>query len=782
MTNDHKRINELEVKFQLLVDKQNSFAADINHLKYEINQLKISISKADTEIETKPLTDEPDKSIQKEKEIINQPMYSKVRAPNPLVIRHPQSKPKPVGKSNLEKFIGENLINKIGILILIIGIGIGGKYSIDNELISPVTRIILGYLASFSLLGFGIKLKEKYTNYSAVLVSGAIAIMYFMTFMAHSLYDLIPVSVTFVMMVIFTIFTAIASLHYNKQVLAIIGLVGAYAVPFLLSNGDGNTNIFFSYIAVINIGILFLAFKKYWTILQKLSFGITWVIYLLWISENSHDADVYTSSIFLFIYFATFYTAFLAYKLLHKEEFKLLDIFLILSNAFLFYGLGFSIIDDHGGENYLGLYTLLNACIHFGVSFLLYTKKEVDRNVFYLATALVLTFITIAIPVQFNGNGVTLLWVGEATILFWIGRTKKIYFYEKLSYPLMLLAFVSMFEDYHTAYGQYYGDNEELKINFLLNVQFLCSVLFIAGFSFINYIHLKTLPQKEISPKDTLTKLVSIGIPSILMIIAYLSLFYEIDNYWDQLYIDSIISTPEGSTIRNYDLNKFSELWLINYTIFFGAMLSILNYKKVRNKAFAKLNFIVVSFSIFLFLIVGTIKIGALRSHYISQYNAEYYNIGIMNIGIRYVSILLIALVLFVLHKNNTFFKGKVIFTKAYDFLLYFTVLCILSNELIHWMELSESTQSDKLGLSILWGIYALVMIGIGIWKKIKHVRMGAIALFGITLFKLFFYDIADLNTIAKTIVFVSLGVLLLIISFLYNKYKTVIFNEDNNE
>jgi uncharacterized membrane protein len=93
-------------------------------------------------------------------------------------------------------------------------------------------------------------------------------------------------------------------------------------------------------------------------------------------------------------------------------------------------------------------------------------------------------------------------------------------------------------------------------------------------------------------------------------------------------------------------------------------------------------------------------------------------------------------------------------------------------------MELSGSTQSNKLGLSILWGIYALLLISLGIWKTRQHLRIGAIALFSVTLIKLFFYDISHLNTISKTIVFLSLGILLLIISFLYNKFKHLISNE----
>jgi uncharacterized membrane protein len=69
-----------------------------------------------------------------------------------------------------------------------------------------------------------------------------------------------------------------------------------------------------------------------------------------------------------------------------------------------------------------------------------------------------------------------------------------------------------------------------------------------------------------------------------------------------------------------------------------------------------------------------------------------------------------------------------------------------------------------------------------GIWKNKQYLRIGAIALFGVTLLKLFFYDISHLNTIAKTVVFVSLGIILLIISFLYNKYKNQITDEDESE
>ena len=105
-------------------------------------------------------------------------------------------------------------------------------------------------------------------------------------------------------------------------------------------------------------------------------------------------------------------------------------------------------------------------------------------------------------------------------------------------------------------------------------------------------------------------------------------------------------------------------------------------------------------------------------------------------------------------------------------------MLWTISSELINWFDIFGYNESYKLGLSILWGIFSLVLIVLGIYQHKKYLRIGAIILFGITLAKLFFYDIAELGTISKTIVFVSLGILLLIISFLYNKFKDVIFND----
>ncbi|GAK96719.1 hypothetical protein JCM19294_1028 [Nonlabens tegetincola] len=96
----------------------------------------------------------------------------------------------------------------------------------------------------------------------------------------------------------------------------------------------------------------------------------------------------------------------------------------------------------------------------------------------------------------------------------------------------------------------------------------------------------------------------------------------------------------------------------------------------------------------------------------------------------------------------------------------------------MHWMDFAGVSNNYKLGLSILWAVYSLGLVILGIWKRKQYIRITAITLFGLTLVKLFFYDLTYLNTISKTIVFISIGALMLIASFLYNKFNKQIADE----
>lgn len=269
MENKEKVIEELFTRLDRLTRQQKVFDDEIELIHRELVKLRGTASgvKPSAVQGTPPVAMRPDTP--------EPVIHGSITTPSTQGPERPTSR----SKNALEDFIGTNLLNKVGIAVLVLGIGFGTKYSIDHGLIDPLTRIVLGYLSGIALLGIAMRLRTSHEAFSAVLLSGGMAVLYFITYAAYSFYGLIPQLPAFILMVLFTFFTVFASLRYDVEVIAIIGLVGAYAVPILLSDGSGRVVILFSYMTVINTGILSLAFRKYWKRLYYISFILTWLTF-----------------------------------------------------------------------------------------------------------------------------------------------------------------------------------------------------------------------------------------------------------------------------------------------------------------------------------------------------------------------------------------------------------------------------------------------------------------------------------------------------------------------
>ncbi len=680
-------------------------------------------------------------------------------------------------KNQWEEFIGTNLLNKIGIVILVVGLSYGVKYSIDHNLIIPITRIILGYLAGIILIAIAIKIKHAYKTFSAVLLSGAMASFYFITYAAYDLYHLMPQAMAFVLMVIFTAFTVFASIAYNEKVIAIIGLVGAYAVPFLLSDGTGRAAILFSYISIVNCGILFLAFRKEWKQLYYIAFAFTWLIFSVWFLSQYQAIDhLWMSLTFSTLFFAIFYIIFLSYKITKNESLNKWDIVLLVFNSFLYFGYGYSAIDAyHMGEQFLGIFTLFNAIMHFIMCYVIFRQQGSSRDTFYLVAGMVLVFLTLAVPVQLDGNWVTFTWAAEAILLFWIGRTKTLPVYERLSYILIFLAVGSLFEDW-LYYGKYsVNSDSNLFIQPLLNKYFFTSIFVLTSLGGI----IKLSMDKQFSePVGKIQYLFDWGLIGIFLFLLFMSLFKEIDNYWIQRYTDSdvmiIQSADNRYTFYDNDLLDFKKLWLIIYAAIFGIVLTLVNRNRIKSSQLVIVLTVFNAIVLLVFVFDGLPSLANLRNSYINQTDSAYYFRDWGSIAIRYLALLFIIPVVYLnrIHIKQDIFN--ILVKRIEQVLFHAFVLILLSTETVHWLELTGVNQSFKLWLSILWGGYALFLIIIGLKRNDKPLRTMALILFGVTLLKLFFYDMSEMTTIAKTVVMIILGALLLVSSFLYNKVKKV--------
>ena len=652
----------------------------------------------------------------------------------------------PKQPTNWERFIGENLFGKIGIVIIIIGVFIGVKYSIQHNLISPAMRLVLGYLMGIGLFVTGAMLKKKYESFSAILVSGAMTIFYFVTFIAYAVFGYFPQSLAFVLMFLFTAFTVLASLSYNQVVIAIIGLVGGYAVPFLLSNNSGQVEILFAYTAIINIGVLILSFYKQWRSLYISALFLTWLLlFSTWASAYQYD-DFIPYFVFNLVTFLTFYVAFIAQKIHRVQELEAVDVLLFLFSSLSFYAMGVWRILDYYPNNrtFVAMFTLLNAVFHFLVGYYFHLKKAPSQALKYLVLVLALSFATLVIPIQFKGTWITIFWIAEAALLFGFGRTKKMPVYERISYAVAILATFSLLIDWGKgSYSIFDMEDASAYITPFANSLFITGLLYSVAVGAMAYINDK---YREIS---------------VFCDMRALHQDPEIYNHYEAY----------------QDLNTFKGVWHIIYSVLFISAYSFLNVKYLKKKLLAELqiglNFLLLT----IFMTLGLYYFSELRERYMEEAQ-EGGQLSLWFLNIRYVGLLSLVVLGNSIYALSKFLEFKTGARRVLEMLLHLVILWVASSELLHWTDIYESVANYKLGLTILWGGYAILLVVLGIFKRKKYQRISGIILVGFTLLKLFFYDTTHLDTLHKTIVFVLLGVLLLIASFLYNKYTKEIEGE----
>ena len=158
MNENKLTIEQLLEKLTVLMTRQESFHKEIEELRLEIEDLRSMKVPAETQTVIPVQAEEQPVVVPVESvPIVEEPGLWKKAVENSSA----ETTESPHVRTNIEKFIGENLINKIGIVILVIGVGIGAKYAIDHDLISPLTRIILGYILGLGLMGFAIRLKKQ---------------------------------------------------------------------------------------------------------------------------------------------------------------------------------------------------------------------------------------------------------------------------------------------------------------------------------------------------------------------------------------------------------------------------------------------------------------------------------------------------------------------------------------------------------------------------------------------------------------------------------------------
>ena len=343
------------------------------------------------------------------------------------------SRPSALQNGSWENLIGLRLIHLIGIVVLVTGLSLGVKYAIDANLISEKARILLAYLAGGLLLAFSFRLKKAFRGFSAILFSGAMASVYFTTYAAYVYYALFSFGLTYGLMVLFTIYTAFEAIRYNRQEIALLGMIGAYSIPFLISPNRGNPQLQFLHLTIINTGIVALSIKKAWLLMGRLAQAITWVIFIGWLVMQESLPLTGMGTLFMGLFFFLFWLNAISPKLLRKESLSAAHAYQLLVNnialslsALYVFGASFENATLAVIALFLSLFVAAQAVLFH------YRKEETARNVLaWYALSLFVLFIGF----QWKGITVTLLWLQTAVVLFIFGVRRK-------SNPLRMTAII----------------------------------------------------------------------------------------------------------------------------------------------------------------------------------------------------------------------------------------------------------------------------------------------------------------------------------------------------
>jgi uncharacterized membrane protein len=202
-----------------------------------------------------------------------------------------------------EKLVGVRLFSAVAGVALVIAAIFFLKYSIDSGWLQPPVRVAIGLVVAVALLVVcELKAARRYEVTANALDAAAIAILFATFFAAHALWDLIPGTVTFALLGVVTALAVLLSIRRESLFIAVLGLLGGFATPALLSTGENQPIPLFSYLVLLNIGLAWVAYRQRWPILTGLTLVLTTVYQWGWVM-NFLDASQVPLAMGIFLVF-----------------------------------------------------------------------------------------------------------------------------------------------------------------------------------------------------------------------------------------------------------------------------------------------------------------------------------------------------------------------------------------------------------------------------------------------------------------------------------------------
>lgn len=651
----------------------------------------------------------------------------------------------------LEWILGANWLSKIGIVTLVLGIAFFVKYAIDQNWINEVGRVGIGLLTGAIIIGIAHLLKAKYHVFSSILVGGGISVFYITITLAFREYELFSQTIAFGLLIFITLFSVLLSLVYDRKELAIFSLLGGFASPLMVSTGAGNYLVLFSYILILNTGMLIVSFVKKWRIIGVISYGMTLVFFWSWTLVSFKD-EFFNVAIIISLFFVQFYLLALFDHFKSGKNISAYQVFLILSNNLLTY-LAYLYVFDKYSSDLRGIITISLAVANAVVLVTLFRNSKIDRNLIYLLIAVVMSLVSLAVPIQLKGHVITLFWAAESVVLLWLWQKSQIRVFHVGFILISILTLFSYLIDINNNYSYY--DSFEILVN----------RLFITGLSVVaSYVINLFLLKKD---KEHLNENLQIIwlFKFLIIILSYVLLFIEL-NFQLKAYTDITI----------YGISSFRSVTLATFTTIYIAVLAYIYRKQISSGSFL---FGLLYVSVFLYTVIYSYFVIELRADIFHRFHDITYTPGLFHVHL--LSLPAIGYIIYLLVRNmKPFSQGRTILSWILTVLVV-TVLSIETDNVIIGIWGNHTNYKDLLynihtfGYPILWGMIAMILMIWGLNRKEVLLRKISLVFFVLIIIKFYAYDVWMMSQAGRIISFVILGVILLVVSFLLQKIRTLV-------
>lgn len=320
-----------------------------------------------------------------------------------------------------EFFTSGNLVVKIGVIVLFFGVAFLLRYAVEHNKFPIELRFIAAAVGAIVMLVVGWRLRLRRAGYALIIQGAAVGVLYLTVFAAARQFDLVPIGFAFGVMIALTVLSGVLAVLQNARALAAFGAAGGFLAPVLLSTGGGNHIVLFSFYALLNAGILGIAWFKAWRELNLLGFVFTFVVGATW-GARSYRPELFASTEPFLILFFLFFVA-IAVLFAHRQPPQLkgyVDGSLVFGVPIVGFGMQAGLV--HRMDYGLAISALLLSAFYLSLASALW-RRQVDgmRTLTEAFLALGVVFGSLAIPLALDGNWTAAAWALEGAALVWLG-------------------------------------------------------------------------------------------------------------------------------------------------------------------------------------------------------------------------------------------------------------------------------------------------------------------------------------------------------------------------